>query len=209
MVHSISATMRMFAAEWGFEHVTPSPHFHQSNGFIERMVQTVKGTMKKCEDSRTDPNLALLCLRTTPVDHQIPSLAELLILFARKIKGNLPSKVRNMLPDKDGIYKHHEKWQEKTKEYYDQGARDLPELPPEQQVLIQDPQPHTWGKAVVQDKCPEPRSYLVTTEEGTTLRRNRKHIRAEPAENEATTPTVKQSRPVRDAKKPQRLIEEA
>ena len=57
---------RTFAADWGFKHVTSSPRYPQSNGFAERMVQTVKKTMLKARQSSTDPDLSLLCLRTPP-----------------------------------------------------------------------------------------------------------------------------------------------
>ena len=32
---------------WDFEHRTSSPRFHQSNGLVERSIQTVKRTLKK------------------------------------------------------------------------------------------------------------------------------------------------------------------
>ena len=47
----------------------------QSNGFSERMVQSVKNTMKKAKDSKSDIDIALLRLRTTPFDCKIPSPA--------------------------------------------------------------------------------------------------------------------------------------
>ena len=36
-----------FAEEWDFKHDTSSPHFPQSNGLVERTIQTVKNTLKK------------------------------------------------------------------------------------------------------------------------------------------------------------------
>ena len=36
-----------FAEEWDFKHDSSSPHFPQSNGLVERTIQTVKNTLKK------------------------------------------------------------------------------------------------------------------------------------------------------------------
>ncbi len=70
-----SREFKAFAREWEFDHVTSSPYFAQSNGFIERMVGTVKNVLKKAKESRIDLQLALLCLRSTPVDNKLPSPA--------------------------------------------------------------------------------------------------------------------------------------
>ena len=45
-----------FADEHNIQHVTSSPHFPQSNGQVERMVQTMKGLLKQS----ADPHLAVL-----------------------------------------------------------------------------------------------------------------------------------------------------
>ena len=42
---------RQFAHEFDFVHTTSSPHFHQSNGFIEAMVKKVKNAYKKTDGS--------------------------------------------------------------------------------------------------------------------------------------------------------------
>ena len=128
-------------------HITTSPHFAQANGFIETAVQTVKNILKKCTDSKTDTNLALLCLHTTPIDHNIPSPAEL--LFTRRVRANLPVKIENPIATKDKIYQQLAHRQEKQKEYYDRGAANLPPLIPKQPILVQYPQNGHWEKAEV------------------------------------------------------------
>ena len=40
-----SSEFKTFKKEWGFKDITSSPHFPQSNGFIERTVQTVKNCL--------------------------------------------------------------------------------------------------------------------------------------------------------------------
>ena len=53
--HFASHAYRLFAEKLGFDHITSSPHFPQSNGFIERQIQTAKRTMKKGIISQSGP----------------------------------------------------------------------------------------------------------------------------------------------------------
>ena len=51
---------RQFAHDFDFMHTTLSPHFHQSNGFIEAMVKKVKNAYKKTDGSPNAQARALL-----------------------------------------------------------------------------------------------------------------------------------------------------
>ena len=75
--HFSCEAFRRYADQWFFDHVTSSPHYPQSNGHIERQVQTVKRTLKKV-GFRSDVQMALLVRRATPIDSDLPSPAELL-----------------------------------------------------------------------------------------------------------------------------------
>ena len=59
-----SEDFRVFSVRYGFDHVTSSPLYPRSNGFIERTVQTVKKLFTKAKEGGGDPHLAMLCLRT-------------------------------------------------------------------------------------------------------------------------------------------------
>ena len=61
-----SQEFQVFSARYGFDHVTSSPLYPLSNGFLERTVQTVKKIFTKAKEGGGDPHLAMLCLRTTP-----------------------------------------------------------------------------------------------------------------------------------------------
>ena len=43
--------MKAFSKAWGFDHVTSSPHYPQSNGKAENAVKTVKRLFKKCQEA--------------------------------------------------------------------------------------------------------------------------------------------------------------
>ena len=58
---------KKFTKDWDFVHGSSSPHFSQSNGMVERTVQTIKNTLKKAHEANEDVYfLALLALNSTP-----------------------------------------------------------------------------------------------------------------------------------------------
>jgi hypothetical protein len=165
-----------FAKEWNFDHVTSSPGYPQSNGFAERMVQTVKNTLKKAKESNSDPNLALLCLRTTPVDYTIPAPCQL--LSGRKFKTNLITRIKHNVSFRDEVQDRLQDRQDTQKFYHDRhGAKELPPLVTGQRVNIQNNNTGNWSPALIKSTCSEPRSYEVELPGGRIVRRNRKHLR--------------------------------
>lgn len=173
--HFDSETYKRFSKSWGFKHISSSPHYPRSNGFIERCIQTVKKTWKKAKAADRDLDMALLCLRTTPLDNQTPCPANL--LYNRKIQGNLPTRLTNQRPDKDQIHDRLKKRQETQKQQHDKHARDQPRLHTSQPVYVQNPTTGRWSPGSVRAVCQEPRSYVVNTSNGGVVRRNRRHLR--------------------------------
>ena len=69
-----SHEFKEFARAWDFVHRTSSPEYPQSNGLVERNVQTVKRLWKKSKITGEDPYLTMLNLNTTPnKDGQSPA----------------------------------------------------------------------------------------------------------------------------------------
>ena len=91
MVLSMPQMFKTFAAEYGLEHVTSSPRYPQSNGTAERAVKTVKSMFEKNKDQY----MALLILRSTPLENGF-SPAEL--LMNRKVRTTLPMTEAQLLP---------------------------------------------------------------------------------------------------------------
>ena len=170
-----SEEFRMFAATYGFEHVTSSPAYPRSNGFIERMVQTVKHIFTKARESGQDPHLAMLCLRTTPIDHHTPSPCEL--LNRRMYRSNLPAASVTKMKEMPESYNDSlQRRQDLQKSFHDRSVKALPQLKPHDHVRVQDPHSKLWHPGQVIQKTSAPRSYIVQTSAGT-YRRNRRHLR--------------------------------
>ena len=61
-----SKEFRDSSCTWDFVHNTSSPEYPQSNGLVERHIQTVKRLMEKSKATEEDPYLAILNLNTAP-----------------------------------------------------------------------------------------------------------------------------------------------
>ena len=84
-----SAEFKDFTKHWQIEHRVSSPRNPESNGMAERCVQTVKASLTKTIEEGEDVDLALLTYETMPLNHRLPSPAEL--LNSRKYKTLLPT----------------------------------------------------------------------------------------------------------------------
>ncbi|KAK6170569.1 hypothetical protein SNE40_018933 [Patella caerulea] len=120
-----------FTRTWNIQHITSSPHYARSNGFIERQIETCKH-MKKARAANEDIQLALLRWRTTPVDNKITSFAE--VMFQRKVKDTLPSKINYSSPANDAIRLSLRSRQDSQKAYHDRKCKELPPLYTHQHV---------------------------------------------------------------------------
>jgi len=80
-----------FAKDYGFTHLTSSPHYPQGNGAAERAVRTVKTLLEKNDD----PYTALLTYRSTHLENGY-SPAEL--LMGRKLRTTIPVISKQLSP---------------------------------------------------------------------------------------------------------------
>ncbi|UYV79867.1 K02A2.6-like [Cordylochernes scorpioides] len=156
-----------FAQDYRFTHVTSSPRYLQSNGFIETFVKIVKERIGKSKD----PYLALLAYRATPLANGF-SPTEL--SMGRRIRTTIPTLTKQHQPPNLKNLKNQEAIQrEKQKYYFDRakGVRELPPLDVNDRVWLTD----LKTSGVIISKADTPRSYMVDTPRGR-VRRNRFHL---------------------------------
>ena len=98
------------------------------------------------------------------------------MLIGRRTRTLLPihqSQIRTA-NNKQSVKRALKKKQKVQKAYYDRNTKPLVNLKPGQQIRVRTDK--TWQPGVVESKSQEPRSYIVKTESGQQLRRNRRHI---------------------------------
>lgn len=196
----------------------------QANGQAEKGVQIVKRLLKKASDSKTDPYLALLSYKAAALECGA-SPAELLI--HRELCTTLPhipkdnDNKNNMLTDKRMRLKNRQKMN------YDKTAKCLE---PQKRDVVRIEGPDFWARKATVLSEVGARSFIIKTENGQVLRRNRKSLlktqdtenqteKTESEQNGATldvnhcelpSPSLKSellSRSTRPRKCPKRLIE--
>ena len=161
-----SEEYKIFSQQWDFTYNTTSPVFSQSNGFIERTIQTVKNSLKKTMTSNEDPFLPLLALWTTPGKDRLSPAQK---LMGRTLRTIIPS-VKHHLKTTNSV-----KISKKTTAQYNSKARNLNDLHPGERVRLR--AAVKWskkGEVIARDK--NPRSYHVKTQTGNVLRRSRRHL---------------------------------
>ena len=122
------------------------------------------------KESGQDPHLAMLCLCSTPLNHDLPSPAEL--LDGQVYQTNLPAVSKPLFSADGDINVTLQLRQDKQKMQYDKTARQpLRSLFQENRIQVFNPASGTWTLAIVQHVADTPRSYLVATEKGGTLQR--------------------------------------
>jgi len=187
-----------FASSYYFEHLTSSPRYPQSNGEVERCVQTIKNLLKKSDDVY----LSLLVYRSTPLRWCNVSPAEL--CMGRRLRTTLPQIPQTFVPDwtyLDKFYQAERCYKERMKKDFDKRHRvsPLPDLPEDTPVMVEFHNRREPG--AVSRSADAPRSYLVDTSSGT-VRRNRHHLIELPPLQE---PTPGSPEPTKEIKKSSRL----
>ena len=170
-----SEEFRQFSKKWNFVHKTSSPRYPQSNGAIERAVQSAKALLLKALEQGEDPYLSLLNSRNTPRDEVLGSPSQR--LMSRRTKTLIPATEEQLKPqvkDPQVIKERLDFYKKQQKKTYDKNAKQLPPLITGDTVRIRDDKGFHKKGTVVRD-TEYPRSYIVRSQ-GVEYRRNRKHL---------------------------------
>ena len=166
-----SREFNSFLSGLGIKHTTSSPNYPQSNGFIERQIQTVKRLMEKATSTGRSFQEALTGLRATPITEGMPSPTE--ILHGRSLTTRKAISV-----DLNAVRQHLIQLQAKYIKQHDKGRRARSQ----RALVIGEEVYHlstgnNWVIGIITCTRDSGRSYDILTEGGTSLRRNRSHLK--------------------------------
>ena len=142
----------------------------------ECCVQTMKASLIKTIEEGEDVDLALLTYKTTPLNHRLPSPAEL--LNSRTYKTLLPTRI---VPTR--LQESYRQIMDQRKQIqaqlYNKNTRVLPKLQQSQKVVVQlDPDKNIWTqREIIQCPTNKGRSYSLRTIYGGVHTRNRRFIK--------------------------------
>lgn len=174
-----------FTTEWGIRHVTSSPNHQRANGKAESAVKIIKNMIIKCDKEGTDQFEALMEQRNTP--RQDTGLSPCEMMFGRPTRTRLPK----LILSKTSRNTKREQRKKSVKRYYNKTAYDKPTLKQNQSVFFERKEKEKWILGKIVD-CLHNQTYIIQSQDGTTYRRNRLHIR--PTEIEAV---IRDKSPVR------------
>lgn len=190
-----SKAFASFLGELDISHVTSSPTYSQSNGMIERHIQTLKSLLMKCPDKH--PYLVTMEYNSTSKT-DLPCPAEM--LMGRKFNTQLPRSRSILKPlfNSEATLETLQKRQDLEAYYYDRNKKSLPELKTEPVVMQQAVRKWIPGEIIARNSNPE--SFIVQSEDGSVFRRNRIHLKKFPQPREAPefVPHMESDKPQHD-----------
>ena len=116
-------TIKEFAEKWEFKHTTTSSKYPQANGQVEKAIERVKAVLKKAHEDSTDPYIALLKIRNTPITGLNYSPAQ--VFLNRRLNTKLPATTQ-LLDAQIATDARSQLLAQHQKMYFNKGAKSLP-----------------------------------------------------------------------------------
>ena len=161
-----------FLSGLGIRHSTSSPNYPQSNGFIERQIQTVKRLMEKATATGRSFQEALTGLRAQPLGDGLPSPAKILHGRSFTTRKATPVDIKAVHDSLIALQAKYIKGHDKARR-----ARAQRQLVTGEEVYYLSSN-NKWLLGIITGTRDTGRSYDVLAGDGTLLRRNRSHLKS-------------------------------
>ena len=152
---------RQFCSENNIIHELSSPYNPRANGLAESGVKNVKLIIKKCKDTKVDPQKELYAWRNIP---RATGFSPAQLLFGRRQFTNLPTSQKHYhLIDFDQAARVKDKLFYGDEARYNRNKKDHGELFTGESVFLQNPKSKLWTeKGEICEIRPDKQSYLIS-----------------------------------------------
>ena len=178
---------RAFCDRRNIRAVSSSPTYAQSNGLVERHIQTVKRTILKMFASGKTLWEALAAIRSTPVSNNLPSPS--VLLQGRHLRGNLPFLPDRLAPQHvPATFVQAQLQRRQAMASFQHGGRldvrgSALRVGQRVRVLISG----LWLPGTIESVCTVPDSYVVRLTDGRVFRRTRRDINVDNSSSASST----------------------
>ena len=155
----------------GIRHTTSSPNYPRSNGFIERQIQAMKRLIEKANSTGRSHQEALTGLRAQPLGDGLPLPSEILHGRSLVTRKASPVDLTAFRQSLIALQAKYTKSHDKARRAKTQRALVIGE-----EVYFLSGK-NEWQIGIVTGTIDTGRSYNILTDEGTSLRRNRSHLK--------------------------------
>ena len=183
-----SEAFRKLMTENRVNHITSSPHYPQLNGLAEKYVQIIKNLFYKAKEEGQDLHKCLMIYRNTPLSNHLQSPMQ--ILSSRSTRSTLP--LSNAAKRQMGIQ------DDELRTRYKNQHLPTHDLCLKQPVMFQELTSKKWCPATITKLCREPRSYIITTADGTQYRRMQMHLKPYQLSSQADNKELQRTPPCND-----------
>ncbi len=163
-----SQEFQIFCDKFGIKRMDGSAKHERGNAHAEAAVKKIKKLLTRCKDE-DELVKAILAWHQTEVAPGRPSPAQ--IHLGRNLRDDLNWNVEQAQVQWEDVRKWRTARNEKAKEYFDRGTRELSPMTEGQKVFVRVDE--EWKEGVIEKKLERPRSYAVKMDEGRTVERNR------------------------------------
>ena len=162
-----SKEFQMLMESMSVNHITSSPHYHQSNVVAEKFVGIIKYLFHKAKEEGQPPYTALMVYRNTPLNGSLQSPMQ--ILQGRQTHTDLPLSHAAKL--KMGI-SHIPRPSVEILQVKDKSLSLLThDIPIGQHVMYRELNDRRWYSATISQQLPEKWSYLIKTNDNVIYRK--------------------------------------
>ena len=158
-----SEAFAKFMQKENIDHIASSPHYPQSNGFMEHQIKAIKTALSTCQEAKQSIEDLLLNIRSQPIGTHLPFPREILYNITEEChrRPSYPTDMEHICN-----YPISKKTTQKENHNRSHNIRTLSDIIPGQMVLFLSPaDPYQYIEGAITSHASTPRGYIIESQD--------------------------------------------